>query len=364
MVEPAPARSNGSRAGPGGRTRREQRILLVTASARRRGAEIQATQLADRLRALGSGVRIVALSAGTDGTPLPIRSLGRWRLGPGTLWKLRSEARMSDVVVAYGSTGLPACVFGLAGSGIPIVYRSVSDPTHWLRGPLHRAVTGWQYRRADRVVALWPAAAQSVIDVLRVPPDRVSVIANARDPLTFRRPSSSERDAARERLGQDDRPLIAFVGSLSPEKRIDLAISTIAELAGHRLLVVGGGPSAAAARAEVARRGLHDRVSFLGELTDIAPILHAADAVLMTSTVEGMPGVAIEAALSGVPVVATPVGALPTMPGVDVVDPVPAALAAGIRRALGASPVDEAEVAGYTWPVVAESWRTLLASVH
>ena len=44
-------------------------------------------------------------------------------------------------------------------------------------------------------------------------------------------------------------------------------------------------------------------------------LLHAADLLMITSDVEGMPGAAIEAAMSGVPVLATDVGALSTMPG-------------------------------------------------
>lgn len=338
---------------------RSPHILLLTASARRRGAEIQATQLSERLTTAGMHADIVALSAGTDGVPLPMACLGRTRLGPRTLWRLRRRARDYDVVVAYGSSTLPACVLALTGSATPFVYRSVSDPARWLRGRVHRSVTAFQYRRAQQVVALWPGAAQSAIDALGVDPERITVIPNARDPETYHPATAEERRAARAGFGFEDRPVVAFVGSITSEKRIELAIATMRELPEFQLVVAGSGVGRDEAE-HMARLHLGDRATFLGELTDITGLLHAVDVLLITSLIEGMPGVAIEAALSGVPTVATPVGALPTMPGVEVVEPEPEFLAAAIRRRLEAGRVDVTEVEALTWPVVAESWRRLL----
>ena len=90
---------------------------------------------------------------------LPMTVLGRRRLGLSTLRRLRQAAHGVDVVIAYGSSTLPACVIALASSSTPFVYRNISDPGYWVRNRLHRAVTGFQYRRAAMVVALWPGAA-------------------------------------------------------------------------------------------------------------------------------------------------------------------------------------------------------------
>ena len=41
------------------------------------------------------------------------------------------------------------------------MYRNISDPGYWVRNRLHQAITGFQYRRAAMVVALWSGAAES-----------------------------------------------------------------------------------------------------------------------------------------------------------------------------------------------------------
>ncbi len=112
------------------------------------------------------------------------------------------------------------------------MYRNISDPGYWVRNRLHRAVTGFQYRRAAMVVALWPGAATAVARLFRVRSERIVVIPNARDPHAFRPPTADERDRARQSLGLGDRPAIAFVGSISREKRLELAIAAISRMPG------------------------------------------------------------------------------------------------------------------------------------
>ena len=75
------------------------------------------------------------------------------------------------------------------------------------------------------------------------------------------------------------------------------------------LLVVGDGPDRAAVE-ESAGRKLGDRAVFTGVLDSVADVYAAIDVLVLTSATEGMPGVMIEAALSGVPVVAPDVGAV------------------------------------------------------
>ena len=49
---------------------------------------------------------------------------------------------------------------------------------------------------------------------------------------------------------------------------------------------------------------------FLGRRTDVEWILAGVDLLVLTSDLEGMPGVAIEAAMAGCPVVSIPVGGI------------------------------------------------------
>ena len=93
-------------------------------------------------------------------------------------------------------------------------------------------------------------------------------------------------------------------------------------------------------------------------------MLHAADVLLITSDVEGMPGVAIEAALCGVPVVATDVGALFSMPGVHVTESDERSLTEALESVALRSPVErKKQTAAYDWTHVGDLWAALIDGV-
>lgn len=285
---------------------------MALATATRRGAEIEGFALAGALPSVGPfAVEVVALApAGPGSEPLPVEVLGPSARSARTLWKLRRRAREVDVVVAFGSTTLPACAVALAGTGTRFVYRSIGDPGHWVRGPLHRARTGVLMRRAVHVVALWDEARSRLVDLYRLDPSRVTVIPNGRSSERFRPPSADERQAARARVVPGFQgAVVVYLGSLSAEKRVDRAIEAIASLPDAALVVAGDGPARPALE-DLAAHVAPGRVRFLGLVADPVPVLHAADALILTSTTEGMPGAVIEALLCGVPVVAPRVGAL------------------------------------------------------
>lgn len=304
------------------------KVLIVASSDARRGAEIKAIELGQALRAQGVAVENRALVAcgAPDGARLDIDVLGRFPLGPGALRSLRALARRSDVVLAYGSTTLPACALSMFGLSTPFVYRSIGDLPSWIRGPVHRWRTRLLLGRASKVVALWPDAAAALTNVMRVPVSKCVVIADTESSGRFRPATPAGTQFARARLGlANDGPVVAIVGALTPEKRVDLAIEAVAGLADARLLVVGDGPLRPVLESS-ARSMLGDRATFVGVLEDVAEAYAAADVLLVTSSTEGMPGVVLEAVACGLPVVATAVGALPWMaendPGsIELVDP-------------------------------------------
>ena len=146
--------------------------------------------------------------------------------------------------------------------------------------------------------------------------------------------------AARAALGlPGDRPVALCLGALSPEKRIDVAIEALESLPEVQLVVVGGGPERARLEA-LGREILGTRIRFLGATDDPGTALAAADLLVLPSATEGQPAVAIEAGLTGIPVVASDVGGLSEIvldgrSGVLVRPDDPAGLAEGIRQALG-----------------------------
>ncbi len=309
-------------------------VLNVISSTQRRGAEMFATDLSADLRDRGVSTDLVALTAADDPESLPVPVLGRGTLGPATLRALRGAATPAAAVIAHGSRTLPACAIALMGTGVPFAYRSIGDPAVWSAGPVRRARTALLLRRARLVTVLWQGAADVLVQQRGVAADRIRIIPNAVSAARCPIPDLERRLAARRRFGlPEDVSVVAHVGSLTTEKQVDAAITAVAQLSGVRLLVAGSGPERSMLEATAARDA-PDRVQFLGAVASVGDVLAAADAVVLSSRTEGMPGVLIEAGLSTRPAVAFDVGAVSEV----VVDGETGALApAGDAAALAAA---------------------------
>jgi glycosyltransferase involved in cell wall biosynthesis len=285
-----------------------KRVLQVITSTDRRGAQIFATDLDVALTEKGWDVRTVALASGSDGGSLNIPVLGHQELAPATLLRLRSEARRSAVVVAHGSTTLTASALATAGTGIPFVYRSIGDPGFWAATPLRRARVQLLMRRAQAVAVVWRGAADLLRDRFGLHPEQVRAIPNGVPAARFPLVDMRRRGEARHRLGlETDRATVAFVGALSPEKRVGDAIAALRSLPDVALVIAGEGPERARLEA-LAAADAPGRVRFLGVTDEPATVLAATDVLVLPSRTEGMPAVLIEAGMSGIPVVASGVG--------------------------------------------------------
>ncbi|UGQ10573.1 glycosyltransferase [Yinghuangia sp. ASG 101] len=378
-------------------------VLHVITDPRRRGAQTFAYDLHHELRARGTASRIVALAPDPPAPPapneppappappparapgahdLPVRTLGSRRLGRDTLSALRHEANGHRVVVAHGSSTLPACALALAFARIPFVYVSIGDPRHWAPTRLRRLRVGLMLRRAEAVASVSALGRELLLRHYGLPPDRVRSIPNGRRPEAYPRVDAASRAAARAQLGvPDDAVVLAVVGALGPEKRVDVAIEAFARLAadpptrpgGELLLLIAGDGALRGRLTDVAAELAPGRVRFLGTVDDAGPVYRAADALLLTSDSEGVPGVLVEAGLSGIPAVATDVGfvrdvVLDARTGALVAPGDPAAVAAGVRRVLADAATLGAAAHGhcvgtYAMASVVDAWQELLEGI-
>lgn len=121
------------------------------------------------------------------------------------------------------------------------------------------------------------------------------------------------RATARRTLGLGDTALaITTVGRLTGIKDHALFLAAADRMANQMrdvvFLIAGDGELRAVLEEDARRRGLGDRVRFLGWRRDLATIYAASDLFMLTSKNEGTPVALIEAMASGVPGVATDVG--------------------------------------------------------
>ncbi len=107
---------------------------------------------------------------------------------------------------------------------------------------------------------------------------------------------------------------LMHISNFRPVKRVRDVVRIFAQVAKEmeaRLILVGDGPEAPLAEQTAAELGVLDRVTFVGVVDRVAPLLEAADLFLLPSATESFGLAALEAMASGVPVVASDVGGLP-----------------------------------------------------
>jgi glycosyltransferase involved in cell wall biosynthesis len=340
-----------------------------------RGAQRYARALVDQLDSPDDRHLILTLFSSDPVILRADRELGVpqgwWRragVDPRVVTRLRKALRdiKPEVVVAHG--GEPAKYAALAAPrDLPIVYLSIGSAHPNLGRLSSRAMHRFYMRRADLVVAVSSDVAEEAQVLHGIPSERVVVIPNGRDPDVFRprevRPEGPVR--------------LIFVGHLDAGKRPDRFVELVATLRRRGLEVeaqmVGEGPLADAISEAADSAG----VEMVGRRDDVAALLAASDVLVLTSRPpEGMPGVLIEAGLSGIAAVSTRIpgagdviedGATGLLVEIDDFDGLVEAverlvLDPGLRASMG-SRARETCLQRFTLEVTADRWRGLLSGL-
>lgn len=183
---------------------------------------------------------------------------------------------------------------------------------------LYRQIEAFLARLTHRIVALSDRQKQDLVERFRIAPaDKVVVI-----PLGFELERLDRYDPQRAAAfrsawqGQEEGSLLlGWIGRMVPIKRVDRLLKAFARVkaAGRRvrLVLIGDGPERPALEALARTLNLEEALVWAGLQWDIASVLQALDAVVLTSDNEGTPVTLIEALACGVPVAATPVGGVP-----------------------------------------------------
>jgi len=154
---------------------------------------------------------------------------------------------------------------------------------------------------AARFVALSERVRRDAAGDLDLPPGAVAVVRNGVDRPRFAGPAAPGALAAR--IGA---PADATVGLLVAHaarlKGLDAAIAALPAVPGLHLAAVGAFRSAPFARL-ARRRGVADRVAFLGPAADPAPLYRGADLLIHPSRYDPCSLVVLEALAAGLPVV-------------------------------------------------------------
>jgi glycosyltransferase involved in cell wall biosynthesis len=303
------------------------RTLHLISSLHRRGAQVCAALLVDRLSRDGFQPTVWAIDPGLpSGGIVPARTLVLSPQAEGGMGFRRYRAFSSlvgalrtlrpHIVHAHGGRALK---YAVATKPFwrprAYVYTKIGSIRPWLDHPLKRRFYRILFENVDIIISVADALRQEIEITFRPVRPRLTMIHTGVDPRPFAEITPSHVAEKRAELGLEPTDVcLMMVGSLSWEKNPQLLIALLGEMAveypGLRLLFVGEGPLEPALRREALGAGLQERICFLGVRGDVAELLSAADIIVLCSHTEGLPGVLIEAGMANRPVVAFDVGAV------------------------------------------------------
>ena len=274
------------------------RIAFLVTGLDRGGAELQVVQLARALQQRDWDVAVFSLRLGPLADDLRSAGIPVRTFAPAALLRFRPHVLHAHLFHA----NLTARLMRL-WVPIPVVISTI----HSLAETSRRSTAIW---RRDLLYRLTEPLADANVFVARAAADRhrlsrSHVIPNSVDTERFR-PDPDRRARTRIVLGLGEEFVWLAAGRLMWKKNYPLMLEAMGQQRDAILLIAGDGPD------ETRLRDLAPpNVRFLGSRSDLPDLMNAADAFVLSSTVEGLPVVLLEAAASGLPCVATAVGGVP-----------------------------------------------------
>ena len=175
------------------------------------------------------------------------------------------------------------------------------------------AITKFSIEKSDSVTAVSDYLRDETFRAFGCTGCAVEVIPNFIDPERFRRSAHVFPVPADIVAG---RKVLMHMSNFRPVKRIRDIVKVFARVREEipaLLVMVGDGPDRGDAETEARDLGVSEDVMFLGKIDLIAPLLAGADLFLLPSNAESFGLSALEALASGVPVIGTNLGGLPSV---------------------------------------------------
>lgn len=211
--------------------------------------------------------------------------------------KLRSiwQAYKPDVILSFlGKNNLMAIATSMfLPARVAVSVRG--EPTMEYEGKLMQFLAKWGFLFADGIVLQTKQACEFFPKVVR---KKAVILPNPINPLFLKKRYTGEKE-----------DVIVAAGRLDENKNHAMLIHAFAKIAGEypntKLIIYGEGESREKLEALVEEKGLADRISMPGSVTDIADRICKARIFTLTSNTEGMPNSIMEAMALGIPVVST-----------------------------------------------------------
>jgi glycosyltransferase involved in cell wall biosynthesis len=223
------------------------------------------------------------------------------------------ECIQEDGIEVLHTHGYKADLYGYVAarrSGRPIV----ATCHNWLGGTaalgIYNHLDRMALKRFHGLAAVSDSVAQRLFDS-GVSPKKIRTIANGIDVELF------ERARPLPVFDFDGNKVVGMVARLDLQKGFEYLLRAARELCGAfpelKVVIVGEGPDRQAIENMIQRFGLQSSVIVAGQHSDMPAIYAAMDIFVLPSLNEGLPMTILEAMAASRPVIATRVGAIPTV---------------------------------------------------
>src|ERR1051326_8414105 len=251
----------------------------------------------ERARRRGISVRMVHCRGRAD-----------WRAVRQIKEYIREDA--VDVIHTHGYKADLYGYFAARSAGKPIV----ATCHNWVGGTAALGI----YNRLDRMILKRFNAIAAVSDTVSerlfksgIPANKIKMIANGVDVEAF------ERAHALPELRVSPGKVIGVVARLDLQKGFEYLLAAVRELSAAfkdiKVVIVGEGPDRAAIEQMIERYGLQHTVILAGQQSDMPAVYASIHIFVLPSLYEELPMTLLEAMAASKPVIATRVGAIPSV---------------------------------------------------
>ena len=295
-------------------------ILMLVTKRQFRGAEISAYNLSKTLVEKGHKVIWVGLYSFEGENPLNLEGSINVDLPDSKFWlsyrKIKTLAELyskytPDIVQANGSDTLRYVVFlKILGMKPKIIYRNISIISKWINTKPKYYLFRYLFSKTDKIVSVGDEALQDFNHFFKFSASKAQVI---RRGIPILQPNLTEVELIKKQYYiSNDNFVFIHIGHFSVEKNHEFLIKVWETLVSRhdniKLVLLGDGTLHKEIDTLVHSKNLSNSVLLPGLQTNITDWLAISKIMLLCSTVEGVPGVVIEAAMQGVPTIAVNVG--------------------------------------------------------
>jgi L-malate glycosyltransferase len=290
------------------------KIFQIIQKPQKRGAELFAALLSEELQKLGHEIILISLFEGSAQLPFTGRQIHlqrplQKRLWDWKAWKSLAElirTEKPDLIQANAADTLKFTVISRICFGwtTPIVFRNASIISDYISNLGIRSINNFLLNQVEGIASVSEASQSDMINFFKLDRPFIQVI-----------PIGVEAKVVAPSLPKEGEKQLVHIGGFTFEKNqkelLDIFQQLFESDSNYHLKLIGDGPLRNQIEEQVKAKGLEKQVEFLGNVSQPFSHIPKNAVLLLTSKIEGLPAVILEAMLHKIPVVAYGVGGIP-----------------------------------------------------